>query len=85
MKSGSHVNLPTSGQPAEPKHQQRDNKRSRSAIFNALIATLGTTFTVVTVAFAILSWKVAVQAENTAILQAQIGLLQYCAPNVPIT
>src|SRR5262245_52546095 len=65
--------------------RQRDTRSSGSAIFNALIASLGTAFTIVTVVFAILTWKVAVQAENTAIVQAQIGLLQYCAPNVPTT
>jgi hypothetical protein len=88
MASDSHL-LQDYGQPPQhPYRQLRDDppkSTTGSAIFNALIAFLGTAITIVTVVFAVLTWKVAVQAENTAIVQAQIGLLQYCAPNVPTT
>jgi hypothetical protein len=87
----NHTIEPTGPRPTSDRSQAEENlsntsestsERNRSDIVDATIASCSLFFALIFGIFTILSWAAAENAEKSTILQNQLALLQYCAPNV---
>jgi Tfp pilus assembly protein PilN len=75
-------NSQSSPAPSNAESRDEQENQSSSAVVYGVLTGCGTLFALLFGIFTILAWEVGVGASNTALLQTQIALLQYCMPNV---
>lgn len=84
VKKPTYRDYGTAPSPTEEDTRDEQEGRGPSAVFTGALSFCGTLFALIFGIFTILAWQVSIEAYNSAQLQNQVALLQYCVPNVRI-